>query len=69
MSKNNRKARQKSATLRFKQTGKNMTGMTGLIPVIKFLDKLGFGALFQKKAPHDRSHNAVYNLEDGFFWC
>jgi hypothetical protein len=44
-----------------------MTGMTGLIPVIKFLDKLGFGALFQKKVPQDRSHNAVYSLEDGFF--
>ena len=67
MSKHNRKARQKSATLRFKQTGPNMTSMAGLIPVIKFLDTLGFGMLFQKKVPHDRSNNAVYSLEDGVF--
>ncbi len=42
MSKNNRKSRQKSGKIHFTQTGKNMISKAGLIPVIKFLGKLGF---------------------------
>ncbi len=61
------KARQKSANVHFDKTGKNMTSKAGLIPVIKFLDKLRFNQLFQKTVDHERKDNAVYRLEDGVF--
>ena len=60
-------AREKSAKVHFQKTGKNMTSKAGLIPVIKFLDKLGFTQLFQKTVGHERKNNAVYRLEDGVF--
>ena len=44
-----------------------MTSKAGLIPVIKFLDKLGFSQLFQKTVHHERNHHSVYRLEDGVF--
>jgi len=62
-----RKARHKSAKVYFDKTGKNMTSKAGLIPVIKFPDKLGFNQLFQKIVHHKRKDNAVYRLEDGVF--
>ncbi|MCF6254918.1 MAG: IS1380 family transposase [Gammaproteobacteria bacterium] len=62
-----RKARQKSAKVHFQKTGKNMTSKAGLIPVIKFLDKLGFNQLFQKTVNHERKDNAFYRLEEGVF--
>ena len=60
-------ARLKSATVTFEQTGKNMTSKAGLIPVIKFLDRLGFSTLFQQTVTHERNDNAVYSLEEGVF--
>ncbi len=44
-----------------------MTSKAGLIPVVKFLDHLGFGQLFGKIVHHDRANNALYRLEDGIF--
>ena len=61
------KARGKAAKVHFQKTGKNMTSKAGLIPVIKFLDKLGFSQHFQKTVHHERKNNAVYHLEDGVF--
>ena len=60
-------ARKASPKLNFKHTGKNMTSKAGLIPVIKFLDKLGFNQLFQKTIRHQRAQNATYQLEDAIF--
>jgi len=61
------KARGKSSKVHFHKTGKNMTSKAGLIPVIKFLDKLAFTQLFQKTVNHQRKDNAVYRLDDGVF--
>ena len=62
------KARQDSAKVHFDSTGKNMTSKAGLIPVIKFLDMLGFAALlFRKTVHHERKDNAIYRLEEGVF--
>ena len=61
------KARQTPVKIHFQKTGKNMTSKAGLIPVIKFLDKLGFKSLFQKTVSHERKDNAIYHLEDGVF--
>lgn len=44
-----------------------MTSKAGLIPVVKFLDKLGFCQLLRKTVDHRRPDNAVYRLEDGVF--
>jgi len=71
MSKNTQKprpkARQNSAKIHFSQAGKNMTSNAGLIPVVKFLDKLGFNTLFRKTVIHERGDNAFYQLEDAVF--
>ena len=71
MSKQTRKfpqqARQDSAKVHFDSTGKNMTSKAGLIPVVKFLDKLGFASLFHKTVHHERHDNALYRLEDAVF--
>ncbi|MCF6353689.1 MAG: IS1380 family transposase, partial [Candidatus Polarisedimenticolaceae bacterium] len=60
MSKNSRntssKARQKPAKIHFDRTGKNMTSKAGLIPVVKFLEKLGFNKLFQNTVKHKRGN-------------
>lgn len=61
------KARKKSPKVHFEKTGKNMTSKAGLIPVIKFLDKLGFHALFKKEVDHQRKPNSLYSLDDGVF--
>lgn len=42
-----------------------MTSKAGLIPVVKFLDKMGFCELFRKTVDHQRNNNAFYRLEDG----
>lgn len=60
-------ARLDSKKVHFSQTGKNMTSKAGLIPVIQFLDKLGFCQQFRKTVGHQRQDNAVYQLEDGVF--
>jgi hypothetical protein len=44
-----------------------MTSQAGLIPVIKFLDGLGFGRLFHRHVRHERGHNAQYHLVDMVF--
>ena len=61
------KARKQSPKVIFEKTGKNMTSKAGLIPVIKFLDKLGFHGLFKKTVDHQRKPNSLYNLDDGVF--
>jgi len=44
-----------------------MTSKAGLIPVVKFLDKLGFNKIFQNTVKHERGNNAIYHLEDAVF--
>jgi hypothetical protein len=65
--KNRRKARKNSPKIRFESTGRNLTSQAGLIPVIKFLDKLGFTGLFNRHVNHQRAKNAQYRLVDGVF--
>ncbi len=63
--KNHRKARNKSPKVRFESTGRNLTSQAGLIPVVKFLDKLGFTRLFNCHVGHQRAKNAQYSLAEG----
>jgi len=48
----------------FEGSGKNLTTYAGLIPIMKFLDQLGFRHLFQTTVQHTRGSSAVYQLAD-----
>jgi len=45
-------------------TGKNLTTHAGLVPVIRFLGKLGFSKTFHETVQHKRARNARYQLSD-----
>ena len=65
--KNRRGARKNSPKVRFESSGRNLTSQAGLIPVIKFLDKLGFNGLINRHVHHRRAKNAHYSLSEGVF--
>lgn len=71
MSKNTTKtpkqARRASPKIRFEVGGRNLSSQAGLVPVIKFLDALGFSGLFHRHVQHERADNARYQLVDGVF--
>jgi len=50
-----------------KAAGATLTSQAGLIPVIKFLDTLGFSGLFHRHVHHERADNARYQLVDAVF--
>ncbi len=65
---NKRKAaRQPTGKIHYQATGRNMTSQAGLVPVIKFLDGLGFYGLFTRCVHHARGPNADYQLVDAVF--
>ena len=55
------KARLSSPKVRIKNLAKGLTSQAGLIPVVKFLDRLGFRGLAGQHLGHKRGGNAVYN--------
>jgi hypothetical protein len=65
--KRSRKARQASPQVRFESTGRNLTSQAGLIPAIKFLDRLRFTEVFSSHVRHQRARNAQYSLADGVY--
>ena len=71
MSKKTRKkpnrARRSSPKIRSETGGRNLTSQAGLIPVIKFLDGLGFSGLFHQVVRHERQPNARYLLGEAVF--
>jgi hypothetical protein len=62
--KKSKTAREASAKIRYEANGRDLTSQAGLIPVIKFLDTLGFCGLFRRHVHHARAHNAQYQLVD-----
>lgn len=60
-------ARKASAKIRYEGGGRNLSSQAGLIPVIKFLDGLGFSELFGRHVHHERGHSAQYQLVDAVF--
>jgi hypothetical protein len=61
------KARRSTRKVQFQSTGRNLTSQAGLIPVIKFLDRLGFTSLFHRHVHHHRADNGQYALCDMVF--
>ena len=45
-------------------TATGLTSQAGLIPVVKFLDRIGFDDLVRQTVPHTRGENASYQLAD-----
>jgi len=60
-------ARGSSPKISFEDGGRAMSSQAGLVLVIKFLDTLGFDALFRHHVEHTRASNAVYQLVDVAF--
>jgi len=60
-------ARSKSLKVQYVQGGKHLSSQAGLIPVVRFLDQLGFGELFSRHVDHDREPFATYQLVDMVF--
>ena len=48
-------------------TASGLTSQAGLIPVIKFLQRIGFDKTLNQTVPHQRGDNADYQLADGVF--
>lgn len=61
------KARLSSRKVRIKNLAKGLTSQAGLIPVVQFLDRLGFCGLVDEDVGHKRGENAVYTLTDAVF--
>ena len=58
------KARLSARKVRIKNLARGLTSQAGLIPVVKFLDRLGFCGLADEDVGHQRGENAVYTLTD-----
>ncbi len=48
-------------------TANRLTNQAGLIPVVKFLQRIGFEKTVNQTVPHQRGDNADYHLTDGIF--
>ncbi len=65
MKKNSRsKARKSSGKVHFKNEAKGLTSQAGLIPVVKFLNKMGIPNALDTLVPHYRGDSAVFALTD-----
>nr|VFJ45227.1 MAG: Transposase DDE domain group 1 [Candidatus Kentron sp. DK] len=65
MKKNTRsKARVRARNVHIQSTGRGLTSQAGLIPVVKFLKKMGLPDALDNFVPHRRGNNAVYQLSD-----
>lgn len=68
MSKNNRKSARKPATkIHYQHTGKNLTSQAGVIPVMRFLDHIGFDQACRKHLDLQRADNDRYSLGDSTY--
>ncbi len=68
MPKSPRKARGKTRKVRIQSGAKNFTKQAGLIPVLKFHERIGLAPLLERVLAHKRGASAVYTLCDGLLW-
>lgn len=57
-------ARRPTGKVHLSATATGLTSQAGLIPVIKFLERIGFEDLVKQTVPHVRGDNAAYQLVD-----
>lgn len=60
-------ARKQTGKVHMPATATGLTSQAGLIPVIKFLQRIGFEETVNQTVPHQRGDNADYQLTDGIF--
>jgi hypothetical protein len=60
-------ARRQTGKVHMPATATGLTSQAGLIPVIKFLQRIGFDKTLNQTVPHQRDDNADYQLVDGAF--
>ena len=60
-------ARKQTGKVHMPATATGLTSQAGLIPVIKFLQRIGFEKTVNQTVPHQRGDNADYQLTDGIF--
>jgi len=59
--------RRQTGKVHMPATASGLTSQAGLIPVIKFLQRIGFDKTLNQTVPHQRGDNADYQLADGAF--
>ena len=59
--------RNQTGKVHMSATATGLTSQAGLIPVIKFLQRIGFDKTVNQTVPHQRGDNADYQLTDGVF--
>jgi hypothetical protein len=64
---NKRSARVSSKKVTIKNNGKGLTSQAGLIPVVKFLRKIGMIKMIKETIDHNRGANALYDSVDAVF--
>ena len=57
-------ARKPAGKVKMSATASGLTSQAGLIPVVKFLDRIGFEQTVNQTVPHQRGDNADYQLTD-----
>jgi hypothetical protein len=58
-------ARRQTGKVHMSATASGLTSQAGLIPVVKYLCRIGFEKILNQDIPHQRGNNADYQLTDG----
>jgi len=60
-------ARNPTGKVHMPATATGLTSQAGLIPIVKFLQRIGFEKTVNQTVPHQRGEHADYQLTDGIF--
>ena len=63
-SKTSSRVRNHTRSVKISSTAHGLTSQAGLIPVVKYLDRIGFETTVKRKVAHPRGDNADYHLSD-----
>ncbi|NOR81681.1 MAG: hypothetical protein GQ529_12760 [Methyloprofundus sp.] len=63
-SKPSSRVRNRKRSVKISSTGHRLTSQAGLIPVVKYLDRIGFEKTVKQSVAHPRGDNADYHLSD-----
>ena len=63
-SKSPSRVRNRTRSIKMTSTAHGLTSQAGLIPVVKYLDKIGFEKTVRQSVAHPRGDNADYHLSD-----
>ncbi len=62
--KSSSRVRNRTRSVKISSTAHGLTSQAGLIPVVKYLDRIGFEKTVKQSVPHQRGDNADYHLSD-----